>query len=63
MFNIPGLKSRIAFMQANSAGFTLNLLYLLYMRARWLSKATDSADTTSYSVMAKSEGLSKGRHH
>jgi len=60
---LPGLNNNIAFMHANSAGLTLNLLYLLYMRDKWLRRATDSVETTSYSVIANKDGLSKGKHH
>ena len=60
---LPDLNRSIAFIQANSAGLTLNLLNLLYISARWLMRDTDSEDITSYSVMVNNEGFSKGKHH
>ena len=61
--DLPDLNRSIAFIQANSAGLTLNLLNLLYISARWLMRDTDSEDITSYSVMVNNEGFSKGKHH
>ena len=61
--HLPDLNRSIAFIQANSAGLTLNLLNLLYISARWLMRDTDSEDITSYSVMVNNEGFSKGKHH
>jgi hypothetical protein len=60
---LPDLNNSIAFMQANSAGLTLNLLNLAYISDRWLIRDTDSEDITSYSVMVNNEGFSKGKHH
>ena len=45
---LPDLNKTMAFMQANSAGLTLNLLYLAYICDRWLMRATDSEETTSW---------------
>ena len=57
------MNSKIAFIQANSAGLTLNLLNLAYISDRWLMRDTDSEDMTSYSVMVNNDGFSKGKHH
>ena len=45
--HVPDLNRTMAFMHANSAGLTLNLLYLAYICDRWLMRAIDSDDTTS----------------
>lgn len=63
LFFLPGLKSKIAFMQANSAGLTPIALNRPKIKDRWWSRSLVSVDTTSKSDKENSDGFSNGRHH